>query len=547
MTTQPQSVPAAPAPNPFAGIPASDFVRDGLAALLLLLSLALPWTFTKDATDNVAVVLLTILSVLSLALTYLSRAGVLGALSAGQVGLIRAAANAPYAILVIVYLFIDLAKSKDDVLMNAQGGIGYAAAFGLAGATLAGMPRTGELADASVAGLQRLLTKASTAGLAAVWALVGLIGTIYVFTGFKDGTRGAITFALVVLALTVLVAFALLAVGLFAGSDVARLVAIAAGSIFFVATIIDWIADWELSAAGVGAESTHFPGFVVIGMMSLGAAASSPVAKATFKKAEGAARWTSTVSVMLLVNAALLLVTMFTMLLRLTVSYGVPTGFGVDAPTGKTVGLIVVLLISAAVSGSAGYLARGQYAATKLIVLALTGASLVLGIVAVVLHKSITSDLFDSALLSGYGKLDMVTAFGVPLTVLGLLLVPASMRPAMPAMAAPAAAPATPAPMAPPAAPPVAPPAPTAAPAAPPAPPAPAPAAPPAPPAPAAHPRAAEAADPGTSASALYEIATTIPELRATVAANPACYPDLLEWLGKLGDPAVNAAIASRS
>jgi len=30
------------------------------------------------------------------------------------------------------------------------------------------------------------------------------------------------------------------------------------------------------------------------------------------------------------------------------------------------------------------------------------------------------------------------------------------------------------------------------------------------------------------------------------VAANPSTYPDLLTWLGQLGDPAINAAIAAR-
>ena len=54
--------------SPFAGIPVSDFVRDGVAAVLLLVSFALPWDYSHRASDKIEVVLLTILSLLSLAL-----------------------------------------------------------------------------------------------------------------------------------------------------------------------------------------------------------------------------------------------------------------------------------------------------------------------------------------------------------------------------------------------------------------------------------------------------------------------------------------------
>ncbi|MEU7138559.1 hypothetical protein ABZ942_03825 [Nocardia sp. NPDC046473] len=61
-----------------------------------------------------------------------------------------------------------------------------------------------------------------------------------------------------------------------------------------------------------------------------------------------------------------------------------------------------------------------------------------------------------------------------------------------------------------------------------------------------ARPDAVRAADPQTSPMALYEIAQRWPKLRAQVAVNPAAYPDLLAWLGELGDPEVDKALASR-
>jgi hypothetical protein len=57
---------------------------------------------------------------------------------------------------------------------------------------------------------------------------------------------------------------------------------------------------------------------------------------------------------------------------------------------------------------------------------------------------------------------------------------------------------------------------------------------------------AAAASDPRTAAATLFEIATNSPELRPAIAANPSTYDDLVAWLGKLGDPAVDAALARR-
>lgn len=54
------------------------------------------------------------------------------------------------------------------------------------------------------------------------------------------------------------------------------------------------------------------------------------------------------------------------------------------------------------------------------------------------------------------------------------------------------------------------------------------------------------AADPGTDYETLRDIAYRHPELRAVVAQNPHTYSGLLEWLGSLGDPAVDQALAQR-
>lgn len=54
------------------------------------------------------------------------------------------------------------------------------------------------------------------------------------------------------------------------------------------------------------------------------------------------------------------------------------------------------------------------------------------------------------------------------------------------------------------------------------------------------------AADPRTDWETLHRIAEDHPGLRAEIAANPNTYPELLDALGALGDPQVDAALASR-
>lgn len=49
-----------------------------------------------------------------------------------------------------------------------------------------------------------------------------------------------------------------------------------------------------------------------------------------------------------------------------------------------------------------------------------------------------------------------------------------------------------------------------------------------------------------TNQMQIAQIAQYAPELRACIARNPNTYPALIEWLGQLGDPAINAALASR-
>ena len=50
----------------------------------------------------------------------------------------------------------------------------------------------------------------------------------------------------------------------------------------------------------------------------------------------------------------------------------------------------------------------------------------------------------------------------------------------------------------------------------------------------------------GGVAARLHELASTVPESRTAIASNLSTYPALLEWLGSLGQPDVDAALQRR-
>ncbi|MDO4665593.1 MAG: hypothetical protein Q4A71_05255 [Actinomycetaceae bacterium] len=56
-----------------------------------------------------------------------------------------------------------------------------------------------------------------------------------------------------------------------------------------------------------------------------------------------------------------------------------------------------------------------------------------------------------------------------------------------------------------------------------------------------------DAADPNVDLVRLQELAGNFPELRPTIATNPATYDALLQWLRDLGDPEINAALQKRT
>jgi hypothetical protein len=285
---------AAPAAAPkksngaFAGIPVSDYIRDGIAALALILSLFMVW-IVDDASafsygsyeesragTRIDVILITLVSLLSLGISYIWRAGVFGpSVGYRKIQDLKLLANIPYFILVLVYVALHLITSK-TFEPSTFGTLGPALAFGLAGAVLAAQPRCGEIAPGDVdqpRNQRWIYVSLGIAGLATVVALVQIIRYWVAMgdTGFPDITGWGLAATLTALASAAVLVF--IALQLNKRSDRWRRagVILAFGSAFL--SLIALFEDQTLLNLSLNSIS---PGFSVVFWMAFGAAVSAP-------------------------------------------------------------------------------------------------------------------------------------------------------------------------------------------------------------------------------------------------------------------------------
>ncbi|MEI2809513.1 MAG: hypothetical protein V9F00_04750 [Nocardioides sp.] len=123
--------------NPLRGVPVSDYVRDGAAAVCLLACLSMPWDFNGDGWDRWWVAVAVLSSLLSLALPYIGAAQIIPGWSKVHIRIIKAAALVPFVSSVLAALVNELVHVNSDF----EGGFGSGIAIGLAGALLAVQPR----------------------------------------------------------------------------------------------------------------------------------------------------------------------------------------------------------------------------------------------------------------------------------------------------------------------------------------------------------------------------------------------------------------------
>lgn len=492
----------------FSGVPARDYVMDVVAALLLLLSLGLPWNGATNATRHIEVLLITILSVLSLSLHYLYRAGVFPPTwTSRTVALTRGLLNVPYLVIAAIAVVLDLVSVLGQSLTITPG-VGSAVLVGLAGAVLAAGPRAGE-PDVAAAVAHAPWTRTAIfilAGVAMVLQVLGLVAPAV--THVYDFLGGSFIAYQVIAAvgITVLVAWALIGVG--RGDDHWRPVIIGVG-----VTVVLWMLfvtrQYALSV------SSGNLGVVVLPIAAVAVAVTAAGAPGSDRRAYG-----RTVA-----GNALLYVLVL-------------AGFGVAGSvallTGGglfSTGTLVAILVACLIAGVAAVVGRSSLAGpTRMPAFVTLGVVLVAGIVILAVQGS------DDWLASSWDN--GLLAFGLPLVAGWALALPGANKTLASLFKTVTSPVGTVGRMAP-----------TSASA--PAPDAPLTAAttiqtPPPPPASGHGFTVQQAADPATDPVILSRIAAEAPELRACLATNPSTYPALLQWLADLHDPQVDAALQTR-
>lgn len=420
--------PKAPRPNPFTGIPVSDFVRDGVAALLLLVSLALWVTPGAKVGDsfNFVVIIVTVISVLSLAIPYLARGGIFPASwTVHKTRLARQLANAPYVITVVVYVVLDIFKVGDSY------GVGTAFGLGLAGALLAAQPRETEMGpehlDLAAPKTWRLVT-ISIAGLAAVTMVISLI-MFLVDAGDYDS-------AIIV---TIGIVSWLFLVGFFGWAVYGVLVQRSASWRLFLVALGAALAVIFLFGAGdsssfIQAQSVHalFPfapatslslqaGLGAIFLPALAAAVSSPAFRRTVRTEEPSATWIGAA-----VHALdyLALVAGSTVVLS-ALWIGFPQRESLDVGLGGLITSIILGLVVAAAAVFARLSLASRPANGRNVAFAAAGLAFVLGIVILVISPTVGTGYAEYKIVS---EGHLLLAFALPAIVVIALTVPKEIR-----------------------------------------------------------------------------------------------------------------------
>ncbi|MFT4189058.1 MAG: hypothetical protein QM621_10820 [Aeromicrobium sp.] len=568
MTSQPPMQPPVGAPvqpsaavapqqvqNPFSGLPLTDVLRDVAALILLITALFYDWSEGDSGAELWFVDVATAFAVLGLLPSYLSKLGVFGpAWQQRTNGLIRLGAAVPYFISVLVVVILDLADDR---------GVGVGVGVGLFAALLAAQPRKHELPPASLAPSDRIWVYV-TGGLVALAALFSLLSTLLFIDDLNDVADAPEIIVFVLAGVLYTVLLGVVAVPTLLAKPAGVALTGGLGSLFLVLGMFHIDGQNSSQVTGfltlpMGWEGLDLPGFGGFLVVGAAAAAFSPGASRATGGAThpvslaGAAKWGFVVLALAGVlhllgavfrgivtddfDAPVIVTIIFSVLIVGVTALGVVTTssegskvLSLAAAGGYMVLTIVLVVIVAIIDeGGAGFVTMltsgfgfgygDPVAADTWLGALLVGLLLAFALVGFGGVTKVTKKAFENAQAAG-------PATGAPL--------PVAPAPTAPIVQAPASAPA-PAPTAPPVGPPTSV-EPLAG--------APAPVEPPA--APVADPVVQRASDPTVSQAELADLVQNYPQARAAAALNPQAYPGMLEWLGQLNDPEINAALAQR-
>lgn len=508
--------------NPFTGVSVPDMVRDGAAMLMLFLGLFYHWKGSYDRGAELwYVIVATILAFLGVAFSYVARLGVLGpSWNHGVNRLIRLLTGIPYVLAVLTIFIVDIID---------RAGVGPGALIGVVAIVLVLSPRSHELDPhrQSVDDAVWYWLTVAFGGIAVLAILGSGVATFIDVLGYS--TNNAI-FGLLTTLLTV-AWVAIVVVGV-AQRRLEWVNLLAALAIIFV--VID-VLHFDQSLFGMlgFAGSTHGESLRVgpFGLTLLAAAGACALTPAGGRLlgprlTHAVVRSTSRV--------ALLVLAIWSFTMVLTAIQVLTDRWARDYAMATAITMLMLYLAAGAICLVAHLSMPARPHGDVAVVLGLlaVGVWTLTGVLTAIVAAI---DDLDGSPTGWFGSLLIggAVALGLagPAALFSAGKQMASRFASEGASVAPAAPPRRTAP------PPPTPPRPATRPSA---------AAPPFAPSELDPEVARQVQDPSTPAADLARIAYDQPQARAAVAAHPQAYAGLLEWLGSLGDPAIDAALAER-
>ena len=394
--------------GPFGNIAVADYVRDAIAAIALLVSLALPWNLADRSADRVEVVLAVALSLASLSLPYLARWAVLPATwTVHSTRRARLLAGLPLAVIGLLHLILDL---------NSGAGVGTGLGLALAGAALAATPRDSEIGPIEQDGA---VVRGWRLGLAGVGVLIG-VGAVLstAFAEFADGaTLGDRLLSPVWLILVLGLAW-LLVGGTVRHDRPSRLVLVAAGivlALLFIFTSGDSLTGLESMHPGV-TDPSRF-GLVLLPLAAAIAGAPAvrrdPEAEEDESTERAAGVWVRVAMRAFDVIVLLAVCSALAALVQL-----IDPGFG----AGAGVTLVVRLVLGVVVAGIAWFARRSLQRDPGTGHVPAVGAAVIAGVLGLVVV------IATSGASLGVNLGDLLMALGLPIVAASALMVPKAVR-----------------------------------------------------------------------------------------------------------------------
>ena len=515
-----------PTQSVFQDIRIGDYTRDGTAAVLLFVSFFLPWSMTVGITrvgssGLVALIVLPILlSLVSLSLPYVARLGMLGPnWNVGQIRVLRLVANAPLLSAVVGLVVYDVIRGmfrfSESSSIFTGNGVGAGAWFGLAGALLAAQPRAAEI---------RIDPRTAPRWLALVKPLVfvawgssvasALLALIYILVSasryrYYDGPQ---TFesriVLFVSSAVPIVVVGVAAVGLARRFASWRLTIAALGIALLAAGLLHSISE------GTSVELFHTvtasPYYGITFLIAAAAITFIPFGVASVGDGTHPGYvWLAAARNGMLLIAVWSFGVGFSQIAMSATQFGiVPWG---DALVLAVLAMLVAILAVVGVKSLSLRYSSLDPRPSREVCLGVCVGLLVLMIARLVVQSAMYGEIYYSSWIFDLAMAVLVVVVALALTVSPAVRnLYAGVQLFASATTVTAAVPNVGQPVQP-------------------------------------SRRALEAADPRTPAAVLFEIASSSPELRPAIAANPSTYDDLVTWLEALGDPAVDAALDRRT